>query len=513
MKKNAIRGRKMRYGGITIALTVLVIAVAVLANAVFSTLAKRYSWYNYMVREGTYEVTDRCYALLEEAFEANPGSKVEVIFCDIPTKEGIMEDSTLNYVYQSSRAISDRFADQVTLTCHDIWTNPTSVKQYKTMINPITREKVEVNIKSTSVILVGENFHRVYDLTEFFVFEDGDTSKVWAYDGEKKLSAGIIRAIRNTEEFVCLTTNHGETFSDYELLYLLDDAGYTISYIDLHKDPIPDNCSLIISFGPTSDIVADSVSATSEIEILEDYLSEDGNSLYVLMENGSPSLPNLERFLEDWGVDFCYATDPETKASYRYMVQDTSGSLTSDGYTIYGQPVETGRSGQLLEALSRPVIFKNATAITAAQGFVNNGDGSYTKGDRTLYSLYQSGENSACWTNGKMVYSGNVTLMSLSEQKNASGSSYVGVVTSTRFLEEEFLQSAVYGNTDAMMRSFEIVGKELTTEGLTIKPFASTDISTITTAQMLRWTIGLSITPAILITVLAVVILVRRRRA
>ena len=195
------------------------------------------------------------------------------------------------------------------------------------------------------------------------------------------------------------------------------------------------------------------------------------------------------------------------------MVQDPSGSLTSDGYTIYGQPVATGHSAQLLKDLNRPVIFKNATAITAAQGYVNNGDGSYTKGDRTLYSLYQSGEDSACWTNGKRVYSGSVTLMSLTEQKNATGSSFVGVVTSTDFSEEQFLQSAVYGNTDAMMRTFETVGMELTTEGLTIKPFASTDISTITTAQMLRWTIGLSVTPAVVLTALGIVILVRRRRA
>lgn len=513
MKKNALRGRKMRYGGIAIALTVLVIAVTVLANAVFSTLAKRYLWYNYMVREGSYDVTDRCYALLEDAFKAYPDSKVEVIFCDLPTEEGIMEDSTLNYVYQTARSIAARYSNQVTLTCHDVWTNPTSVRQYKTMINPLTQESMEMNIKSTSVILVGEDFHRVYDLTEFFVFENGDTSKVWAYDGEKKLSAGIIRAIRSDDNFVCLTTNHGETFYDAELLYLLDDAGYTISYIDLHKDPIPANCSLIISFNPTSDLVADNVSATSEIALLEDFLAKDGNSFLVLMENSSPSLPNLESFLESWGVDFCYSADPETKASYRYMVQDPSGSLTSDGYTIYGQPVATGHSAQLLKDLNRPVIFKNATAITAAQGYVNNGDGSYTKGDRTLYSLYQSGEDSACWTNGKRVYSGSVTLMSLTEQKNATGSSFVGVVTSTDFSEEQFLQSAVYGNTDAMMRTFETVGMELTTEGLTIKPFASTDISTITTAQMLRWTIGLSVTPAVVLTALGIVILVRRRRA
>ena len=48
---------------------------------------------------------------------------------------------------------------------------------------------------------------------------------------------------------------------------------------------------------------------------------------------------------------------------------------------------------------------------------------------------------------------------------------------------------------------------------MVIKPFASTDISIITTSQMLKWTLALAITPAVLITAIAVVILVKRRRA
>lgn len=104
-------------------------------------------------------------------------------------------------------------------------------------------------------------------------------------------------------------------------------------------------------------------------------------------------------------------------------------------------------------------------------------------------------------------------LMTLTEQKTAKGSSFVGVIASADFGQEEFLQSAVYGNTDLMMRTFETMGNDLTTEGLSIKPFSSTTISTITTAQMLRWTLSLSLIPAAVITLTAIILLVRRRRA
>ncbi len=515
MKKPFVRNRRVRYGVMTTVLTLLIITVTVLANAVLGTLARRYTWYTPMVAEGDYAVTETCYALLADSFSKSEG-QVELVFCNLPTEEGTMPDETLDYVYQTALSLAARYEDRIKITCHDIWTNPQSVRSYRETVNPITGEPLTVDIKDTSVIILGVNdFFRVYDLTEFFVFEDNDTSKVWAYDGEKKLAAGMIRALQTNPRVAALTQNHGEAFYDAELLYLLDDAGYMITYLDLHTDPIPADCDLILSYNPKSDMIADSISQKSEIDILEQFLGEGGNTFLVFMDNASPKLPNFESFLAGWGVEFCYYqnTAVDRGGSYRYMVQDSANSLTGDGYTIYSTPVTSGHSGEWNEGLHRPVIFKNATALRAAQGFVNNGDGSFTKGDRTVYSLYQSSKTSGAWANGKAVAGGDQILMTITEQKSAAGSSYVGVVGSVDFCAEDFLQSAVYGNGDAMMRTFTNVGKDMVPEGLTIKPFASTDISIITTAEMLWWTLTLALTPAVCFTLAGVIILVKRRRA
>ena len=512
MKKQVIRTRKVRFAVITAVLTALVITVAVLANAVFGTLAKRYGWYTSMLATESYDVTDDCFALLGEAFEQQTDAKVEIIFCDVA--ENLMEESTRRYLYETATALADRYPDQLTVTCHDIWTNPNTVRQYTSTVNPLTGETVETALKSTSVILVSEGYHRVYALEEFYVFKDGDTSQVWAYNGEKKLAAGILRAISEEEHIVCLTNNHGEVFYDYELLYLLDDAGYSIVYLDLYKDPIPENCEMIISYNPNSDLIADEeLSAVSETDILEAFLSEEGHSFWVFVEDGTPELSHMESYLETWGVDFSYYESASSNAKYRYMVQDASQSLTSDGYTIYGESVKSGRSAELLEGLDRKVVFKNATAMKAAQGFVSNGDGSFVKGERTMYSLYQSGSNAVSWANGNPVSGEGAILIAMTEQKNSVGSSYVGVVSSVDFSAEEFLQSAVYGNGDVILHTLKNMGRELVPEGLTIKPFSSTDISTITTAQMLYWTIALAAVPAVTVTLVAVAVLVRRRRA
>ena len=515
MKKHFIRNRRIRWGGIAAILTILVITVTVLTNAVFGTLAKRYQWYSLLNAEVNYDVTEDCYALLGEffgAFSANGTPRAEIIFCN--TAANVEADATQRYIYRTATSLAERFPENIKISCYDIWTNPNTVRDYKTTLIPETGETVETPIKSTSVIIVADGYHRVYGLEEFFVFKDGDTNQLWAYNGEKKLAAGIMHAIDPNEPVVCLTNNHGEVFYDYELLYLLDDAGYSIRYVDLSKDTIPDNCNLIISHSPNSDLmVADEYSSISEVEILDTFLAKDGNSFLLFLENGTPALPNFESYLDGWGIDFGYYTSPEGK-SYRHMVQDSAQSLTSDGYTIYGELAGSGRAGEMVAELTGKTVFKNATSMQAAQGFVNNGDGSYTKGDRTLYSLYEGSATATSWANGRAVASADgAMLMGICEQVRNGARSYVGVVSSVDFCSEDFLQSAVYGNTDTMMRAFRVLGKEHTPEGLTIKPFESLDISTITTRQMLWWTVGLAATPAIVITALAVTVLVKRRRA
>lgn len=512
MRKRFVRSRKARYGGMTVLLTVLLITAVVLFNALFSTLAKRYSWYANMNSETDFSVSESCYTLLGSVL-AGKNADVQIIFCDV--EANLQEEATTRYVYETATSLAARFPNQIHIQCHDIWLNPNSVRQYTSTLDTSTGEMVDTKLKSTNIIIANGSYYRVYNLTEFFVFAEGDTSQLWAYNGEKKLASGILHAVDTEQPVVCLTKNHGEIFYDYELLYLLDDAGYSIQYIDLYTDRIPEDCSLIVCFNPNSDFtVDDGVSATSELDILNSFLATSGHSFLVFLEDGTPRLSNLEAFLAAWGVESCYYDSSVTNASYRYMVQDTSQSLTSDGYTIYGEAATQGRAAELVEGLSRKTVFQNATALRAANGFVNNGDGSYTNGNRTVYSLFSSGPRAVSWANGAAVDDAQAILLALTEQKNSdSGSSYVGVSSSVNFVTEDFLQSAVYGNTDTMLHLFHQLGKTYTPEGLTFMPFQSTDISTITTAQMLRWTLTLALVPAVVITVAALLILVRRRHA
>ncbi len=504
MKKQWIKTRRVKFASVALTLTVLTVAVVILFNAVFNSLAKRYDWQVPMTAQKNFDVTDSCYALLDEVL-GNSTQTVDILFCDSP--EALEADGTTIYVYRTAISLSERYPEKLRVACKDIVTNPGAVRDYANRVDITTGETVDIDIKSSSVILVSGEFHRVYDITEFFVFEQGDTDKVWGYNGERKLAAGILRAVSPEHPMVAFTNNHGELFYDYELMYLLDDAGYDIVHLDLTKEAIPEHCSLIITYNPGSDLLANETADISEIEILEGFLQKPGNSFLLFVGNGTPKFQNFEKFLSDWGISFGYTDPIENGSSQRYMIKDSMATLTSDGYTIYGEATSLAGSN------ADYVIFKNATSIEQAEGYESLGNGSYQKGNRTMHQWFRSGESSAAWANGKMVAGGERAMMAVTEQESEAGTSRVAVISSVYFCEEQFLQSAVYGNGDTLLAFLEEVSGVRTPKGLSLKPFSQASISMITTMQMLYWTVALIAVPVLILTGCGIWVLLRRRNA
>lgn len=515
MKKRFIRNKKVRYATVAAVLTAMVILVAVLVNVVVSSLVERYALYTSLTPTLAFDVTEDCYTVLEENFNAHKSANgmlpdIEILFCDL--EDSVKAEGHENYyLYYTARALAERF-ENIKLKFYDIYIDPTPVKPYTVSIHPLTGEELVTQLNSSSVIVVCNNYHRVYKWTDFYVFADDTSVEPWAYSGERKLSSALMHAIDDDPRIACLLTNHGEIAYDYELLTILDDAGYTVVYMDLYKDPIPATCDVIISYNPNTDLVSDDLSDISEKEILDAFLAQDGHSFFLFLENGTPHMPNFESYIKEWGIETEYAKNTTTGVSHRYMVQDTSGSLTSDGYTIYGHAEDS----RFVDPANEYVVFGNATALSVTgEGYTAREDGTYVSmnGERTFYPLYRSSDKTLHWANGQVVDGGSCILMSLTEQQNAAGTSHVGVVSSVNFGTREYLQSAVYDNGDVLLTLFEEIGERSSPVGLTIKPFASYDISTITTAQMLRWTVTLALIPAITSLAVAVIVLVRRRRA
>ena len=543
--KSHIKSKKLRYGGSSAAITLAVIAVVVLINVIFSALANKFLWFIDMTPDKLYTVSDECFALLESTFKsvnedrAEKGEenvKVSIIFCDEP--DNLTANETQRLVYNTALELQNEYPETIEVKWYDIIRNPSAVQQYG---RPAT----------TSVIIASGTEYRVQGIRSFYTFNSETADTPWAYNAEKKFAASIIAVTQAESPIAMLTSNHGEAIYDNELVALLNDAGYRVGTMDLARDEIPEDCRLIVTFNPKSDfLVKDAVSEISEVEKLDKFL--DGtNAFMIFTDYATPELPNLEEYLEEWGIAYeRHTTEIDNSGDtteLNYMIKDTSQSLSADGFTFIGEYVTVGMGGSVTETMRtggvpKKVIFRNSTSIKPSHYYeatyyhneeLDKNDTTddfwyysyYENGvSRSMYEVFTTSSGAEAMVNGSTVKKATdldkFSLFTITQEDRSiqednytavTNSSFVLACASTEFASEAFLQSAVYGNSDLLLSTLRSVGKEIVPVGITFKPFADQNISSITTKQANQYTVVLAVIPPVVLFTLGAVIVIRRR--
>lgn len=512
MKHPMMHSRRVRYGSMTVSLTATLIAALVLLNIIFSTLAHHRGWYIDMTPERLYSVSDLCHELLEDSIkeaEEEGEVKVDIIFAQ--NYDAYEAGSVGRYIVDTAKELAQSYPDTITLDWFDCWVDKSLAEQLG------VRNANSVVLRVTRAD--GSTDRRVFFQQEFFTFADGDTESPIGYDGERVFATTLASLLGGDRPTVCFTVNHDEAFYDQTLVYLLRDAGYNVMLTDLYYEDIPDECELLVIYNPNADvIVADGISDRSELDKLDAYL-ESGRDLMVYLSANAPEMANFESFLAKWGVAVSRDYDELTEKAYNCMVKDATAALTSDGFTILGSYAKAGKGAELLTPLTDRefvprVVFRDATALSLPEGFSAAGESTYTGGDRTRSDIFYASESAVAWANGKQIAIEGLSdarLPLLTVTTDASSGASVIVCGSTEFAAEDYLQSAVFGNSDAVLCTLKALGKDGLMIGLHYKPFASKTISSITTTEMLSWTLSLTLIPAVLTLGVATVVLVRRK--
>lgn len=458
--------------------------------------------------------------------------KVKLIFCDLP--DNLEKDSSQRMVYKTAKDLAEEFPEYIEVECIDIWNNSTAVQKYKTTSMS--------TISSSNIIVESGTEFRVCSLRSFFVFNSTTDTQAWGYRGEKVFASNILAVAQAEAPIACVTVNHTETFSDYELLNTLQEAGYKVMTIDLAYQEIPDDCRLIVVYNPKEDfMVKDGISEISEIEKIDRYLDGLSCSLMVFVNPETPKLTNLEEYLEEWGVVINRHTD-QLGDTYNYVVKESSGmSLTSDGYTFSATYTEKGVGASIHKTLRETtyppkVIFKNSTSLSYSElyeeaYYVNEQDtedttdeywyGTYSSNgvSRSIYDVFTTGNGAVAMANGVQVANASgkpMKLMTVTREvqmvtNEDEDYATVMVCASTEFATEALLSSAVYGNTDILLASARGMGKEFIPVDIDLKPFASTEISEMSTESKNRYTVLLTVIPAAIVIGTGVFVLVRRK--
>lgn len=535
------------------AVSVLVILGVLLLNAGFHALAQRGLWFidfaipRYTTQEGTlYTVSDSCITLLEQnlpeaidkvnqerAAQGLEPLKVEIIFCTDP--DLLNDNQYQRYVHYTALGLQKEFSDYIEVKYINISKNPSAVQKYKATS--------ATNIYSSNVIVSFGTEYRVYTLDALFTAND-TASEPWAYNGEKKLSSGILAVTRAESPIACLTVNHGENIlAQTEFLKLVEAAGYEIQTLDLENDPIPENCRLIITYAPTADFYGDPADDNDEIDKLDKFLDKAYSFMYVC-DPDTPVLPNLEEYLEFWGVTVARKTD-SAGLSENYTVNDTQSCVDGEGFALIATFETLGKGATFTSDLRQSgyppsVIFDQATAIKPAENYnitytledETTGTEAYTYYSyykngisRTLHNIFTAPATATGMVDGAVYEEAGqypFSLMTLTVENRtvqetnyavAHEPSYVCCVASTEFLSDTVLASDAYGNADVVLGTLRSMGREVIPVTLEFKAFMVYDISENVTAanNAVTITILFATIPALICFGLGIFVNVRRK--
>ena len=523
------------------AVTVLVIAGVLLCNVGFHALATKGLWFidfaipRYTSMEGTlYTVSDSCLELLNgnlpgtvDAINAQRTAngeqplKVEIIFCTDP--DVLNDNQYSRYVHYTALGLQKEFSDYIDVQYVNIIKNPSAVQKYKATS--------ATNIYSSNVIVSFGTEYRVFTVDSLFTANDSASTDYWAYNGEKKLTSGILAVTRAESPIACLTVNHGEQIEGQtEFLRLIEAAGFDIQLLDLENETIPENCRLIITYAPQTDFFGDPNDQNDEIDKLDAFLDNAYSFLYVC-DPATPALPNLEEYLEFWGIDVATKTD-SAGITENYLLQDKEFNVDGEGYALIATYETLGKGASFTSDLRQSgypptVIFDHATAIKPAENYKptyvledeTTGTQAYMYYSyrangitRTMHNVFTAPATANGMVQGEIYepagqYPFGIMTLTVENRTTqetnysvAQEPSYVCCIASTEFLSDTVLASDAYGNADVVLGALRAMGREVIPVNLNFKAFMVYDIAETVTTQNnpMPIMIALAVIPALI---------------
>ena len=500
MKKSFFQSKKFRYGSVAHAITALTIVLVIVVNVIFSQLASGFGWYTDMTDSELFTLSDAMKDTIKDV-----ESDIKIIFCSDPDE--LMADSTyMQFIYRTAENLAAEF-DNITVECHDVIKEYNFFKKYA--------DTTASNVYTTSVIIESGSEFRLMAPEAFFIFDTEDSSKAWAYNGEKKFAASILQVTAAEKPLVLFTEKHGETLASGATAFatLFSDAGFAVDTIDLAKEDIPDDCRILVINNPRYDFVGMEAEAESANEIakLDKFLDRLGALMVFEDQRYSANLVNLNEFLEEWGIGFENGT---------YLI-DRENSVSVDASTIVAEYETKGIGASIymdmasnLDTMPR-TLAKNCMPVNILWE-----QDALESGTKQVFPVLSSFDTAELMKDGESQGTGSRNLMAIARDKiivNNENSlnadyiySYVFASGSPSFVTDQYLTSNSYGNADIVYAAMRAVGRDNSLADLKYKAFDNTTL-TITTAQSTRWTVVIAVIPPAIIAIAGVTVRIRRK--
>jgi ABC-2 type transport system permease protein len=309
-----------------------------------------------------------------------------------------------------------------------------------------------------------------YDLLEYTTSStDSTTSYVTGLRAEQRLTSAILYVTANKVPKAAYITGHQETTDLEEMDSLLTSGNYEVTSLSLmQENEIPSDVDMVIISQPMGDYTDE------EIEILDQFLNNGGHMIVTYASN-TPSLPNLEAYFEEWGVQYesqmvydterCYAGWNAYILPNITTVENLTDNLDSKSYAIIPG--------------ARPIsVLWDQDNWRGTQVLMTTSNNSYAKDLSTESTAYEK-------TDDDETGPFNVGVLAYQTEMHNLNSTYSYILfLNAGFVSDSALSSQSFLNKDYFLaalnfmsddsESVVIASKDLTTDNLVVPGSAKT---------------------------------------
>ncbi len=490
--KSIQRKRRLKYGSFAMALTVSVIALVVVINAIFTALAQKNMWYIDMTERDLYTPDPKAMTLLEE-YRGSEEMNIEFIFC-MP-EDGLVMNEMCNMVNNLVKAYAEEF-DFISVKYVDINNNPQILDKYLFTSTAAP--------KTTSVIVTNGKNAIVYAIDSFFVSSDGSTSTIYALNADYKIASAVIR-LAGDNPIAYFVTNHGEEVNGSALRGLLVDAGYDVRNIDLIKEDLSPDTKLIVINKPVTDFWGANQSV-NEIKKLDTVL--DGSAgLMVFIDEKANELPVLEDYLSHWGVKF----ERQSIRDYENGLAGSNGRELVAEYTTEGAGASLTSFLRELPSAPKAVVTacRPITQVYSEKYFSGNGATRYVS---PVLTTSKSAEASPLDDGGEGA-SGKFNVLTVTVQyrmkDNTEYNSFLLAGGTSAFSDDAYL-SGSYANRDILYNTMKQFSKKNVPMNIDPKIFSDESLS-LTSKEANQWTAICTVLLPAIVSGIGIFVYARRR--
>lgn len=355
-KHNLIGTKAFRKGSYSTVIMVVIIAIVIAANVMFSKLPTAARNID-VSSNNLYSIGDTTHSVLD-------GLKKDVEIIVIKDKESTDKRiSTLLAKYAD-------YSDHIKVTYKDPVLYPSVLTTYDTEENNIVI-KCDTTDKTTKVA-----FSDIIVTSTSYYGSTYETS----FDGEGQLTKAIDYVSNENNKLIYTISGHGESDLGKNISGLISKSNFNVKSVNLLVDNgIPDDCDMLICNQPTKDLADD------ELKLLREYM-ENGGKMTVVLADTTTKTPNFDALMADYGISKVNGYIADTERYYgqnvyqifpNYSSGDITGKFGSEEYTLL-----FGSLGLKVEETDGVTVDEFLT--TSDKGAAVVGENDYTEGKYTL---------------------------------------------------------------------------------------------------------------------------------